>query len=507
MKFFNLNLFVLLVGIVVPFVRGSTLLVQLQNQKGTVKPCLTWGNFNPILANDCTAADKKWKLLVPGNPNDGASAFLFQMYWVDDASRDKCLQAKSAAVGSGFELTELCNENNSLQRFRWTSENKIKLMDYPDKDLCIGSYDSLAIVVTQCTPTVEGALGQDLLWKDASGSYVPPEETSPPTLSPIIQATSSPTIYIKDLAPCTNATVAIDVEPSVHGAYMDLVEYLNPMEKQEIDNQTILFDDFSLAKYEGRIDTYETKCEAMQGAMVSLNYELECSKSDEAPVIVFVRDQPRCYSKICDDGTDLSLDEALFMQFAVQETQDRANDHHSEGMDEDEWTCTGNLFNYETPGACEYQSGKIADSSAIIDLSHLLVPTVGNTKLFWIIPSPFPTSNQIVTMPNASELKEPCEASGGVVVEFPEVRISCTDPLQVDADASVFEVKGHTCLGNLCDYASGGANSAILKEAQARLVKADILGDGMECTVSSDAFRISVGTLVASIALVSWYIF
>jgi hypothetical protein len=31
---------------------------------------------------------------------------------------------------------------------------------------------------------------------------------------------------------------------------------MDPMEMEDINNQTILFDDFSLAKYEGRIDTY-----------------------------------------------------------------------------------------------------------------------------------------------------------------------------------------------------------------------------------------------------------
>jgi hypothetical protein len=49
---------------------------------------------------------------------------------------------------------------------------------------------------------------------------------------------------------------------------------------------------------------------------------------EEAGVTVFVRDQPRCYSKICDDGLDLSMvDKALFEQFTVQETQAQANDH------------------------------------------------------------------------------------------------------------------------------------------------------------------------------------
>jgi hypothetical protein len=72
--------------------------------------------------------------------------------------------------------------------------------------------------------------------------------------------------------------------------------------------------------------------------MVLLNYKLECSKLEQA-VTVFVRDQPRCYSKICDDGPDLSVDMALFEQFAVQETQARANDHHHQvGLNDGEWT-------------------------------------------------------------------------------------------------------------------------------------------------------------------------
>jgi hypothetical protein len=98
-----------------------------------------------------------------------------------------------------------------------------------------------------------------------------------------------------------------------------------------------------------------------------------------------------------------------------------------------------------------------------------------NGKFFWIFPSPFPTLKQIVTLPNEGELKGPCEASGGVVVEFPQVDIACTDPLTPDKATPNFEVKGHACLGNLCDYASGGANEAILEQvAKERLIMANI---------------------------------
>jgi hypothetical protein len=175
-------------------------------------------------------------------------------------------------------------------------------------------------------------------------------------------------------------------------------------------------------------------------------------------------------------------------------------------LNEGEWTCIGELFDYKAPGACEYQSGKIAESDAITNLSHLLGPQVENAKLFWIIPSPFPTKNQIVTMPNKSELKGPCEASGGVVAKFPQVDITCTDPSN-PGDEEAFEVSGHTCLGNLCDYASGGANQAILKEVQERLIKADILGENMECTVASGAFGTSIGTagVLANVAFMVWW--
>jgi hypothetical protein len=464
----------------VPGMEEEVIMVTLQNQEDD-KMCLHWSAV-PGLYNDCDHSNKEWRLL---RYSDDSGSVMFQSISVNEPN---CLHATDAVVGSGLTVAAICDHNDLAMKFRWTPDGKIKLIGYPNLDLCIGkkagNAEGTGIEVVNCTPP-NGASGAELLWKDSSGNYVPPEEPDPS---------------------CRDATFAINEKYSVHEAYMKLVNSTDQMDKQEIDNQTVLFDDFSLAKYEGRIHTYETKCEAMQGAMVLLNYKLECSKSDEVSVTVFVGDQPRCYSKFCDDDSDLSMDEALFQKFAIQETQDRANEDHAVGLNTDEWTCTGNLFNYKAPMACEYQSEKIATSDAMVDLSHLLTPKVENAKLFWIIPSPFPTSNQIVTLPNKSELKGPCEESGGVVAEFPEVRVECTDPSKADENAAVFEVKGHACFGNMCDYTRGGANLVVGNEVRNRLVQAGILGMDMICTVSG-AIRLSISTAVGSIMLVWWYMF
>jgi hypothetical protein len=313
---------------------------------------------------------------------------------------------------------------------------------------------------------------------------------------------------------CVDGTVAIDDMDNVHDAYMKLVNFMDAVAKEEIDGETILFDDFSLAKYVGQINKYKKECAAgipgagnddsAKGMLQLLNYKLECSNNEES-ITVFVKDQPRCYSNICaaDDVISMNTYMPLFQKVAIEPTQERANEHHPELGDN--FTCTGQLFESKAPDACEYQSGQIADSDAIINLSHLLTPKVENGKLFWIIPSPFPTLKQIVTLPNKGELKGPCEASGGVVAEFPQVDITCTDPLNPNDASSKFEVKGHTCFGNLCDYASGGANEAILEEAKGRLIGADVLGPDAECTVSG-AFSMSLGTVAGSIALISWYL-
>jgi hypothetical protein len=111
----------------------------------------------------------------------------------ETTNRAKCLQANSAVVGSGFKLDGVdCNGNDPLQKFRWTTENKIKLIDYPDKDLCIGNpatgnNERVPIEVMKCTPAA-GQTDQKILWIDSSGNYVPQEEPSDnPTAAPVVQ--------------------------------------------------------------------------------------------------------------------------------------------------------------------------------------------------------------------------------------------------------------------------------------------------------------------------------
>lgn len=243
--------------------------------------------------------------------------------------------------------------------------------------------------------------------------------------------------------------------------------------------------------------------ESAKGILQLLNYKLEC-KNNEETITVFVEGQPRCYSKICRaaDGVNLGTYMPLFQKVAIEPTQERANKHHPDFGDN--FTCTGELFETKAPDACKFQTEQIAESEASIDVSHLLTPKVGNDKLFWIIPSPFPTSTQIVTLSNKSELNGPCAASGGAVVKFPTVVITCTDPLTPDDVPSKFEVKGHACLGNLCDSSNGGADAAILDEARARLIFAKKLGRDATCTVSG-AFGISMSTAVGWIAFMSFF--
>jgi hypothetical protein len=73
------------------------------------------------------------KSLPFANPYGGS--VILQMDYSDN-NNTKCSQAESAVVGSGFKLAGVdCNGNDPLQKFRWTPGNKIKLIDYPDKDL------------------------------------------------------------------------------------------------------------------------------------------------------------------------------------------------------------------------------------------------------------------------------------------------------------------------------------------------------------------------------------
>jgi hypothetical protein len=244
-----------------------------------------------------------------------------------------CLDTVDGTLKVDQTLTmKQCDEDDKTESQRWDFSGTRLLQNIDDSDVCIVESSNGEAIVKRCADSLDQVL------KSAKN-------------------------------PCADATDATDKTEDIHNAYTELVEYMDAMEKEELNNQTILFDDFSLAKYEGRVDKHETKCggESAQGTMVLLNYKVECTKLEEM-LTAFVRDQPRCCSNICLDGSDLGTHQLLFEQFAVKETQDRANDHISAGLSEDdssEWTCIGELFDDKAPGACEYQSGQIAESNAI----------------------------------------------------------------------------------------------------------------------------------------------
>eukprot|EP00545_Synedropsis_sp_CCMP1620_P011366 CAMPEP_0119007870 /NCGR_PEP_ID=MMETSP1176-20130426/3307_1 /TAXON_ID=265551 /ORGANISM="Synedropsis recta cf, Strain CCMP1620" /LENGTH=631 /DNA_ID=CAMNT_0006960103 /DNA_START=258 /DNA_END=2153 /DNA_ORIENTATION=- len=224
-------------------------------------------------------------------------------------------------------------------------------------------------------------------------------------------------------------------------------------------NHFLEYVDYSTNKANNK--AYENACVTAGGEYVELNYTAQCEQFafesfvsecsndcdiNEDPtmtIIAVATRHPRCYSKWCKSSDH----HALFEQYTLRLTEERALIDFSGNRDDTIWRCTGDLGKQEEGTTCKFETMHLSHDENLEDAFWTVKqPGVAKKKIAWVIP----TADKIVTFKDSVNLKAyklACEEDAGGLYKKMDSSFTCFDgDEQYRFDVSNLPV----CLGKSC---------------------------------------------------------